>query len=138
VNVADPAYLSFQKQTLPLALEKDLGIIAMKIPIRGRLLSEHLFRSIDPLLRYALSCPVSTAIIGCGSLAELEANVAVAQNFRPLDEDEREAIGKIAARMDRRIEGYKKGIEDDSWRTYCSASPQFAPLLSQLDAGSSP
>jgi predicted aldo/keto reductase-like oxidoreductase len=124
INVADPRYLSFQKKTLPLALEKDLGIIGMKIPIRGRLFNEGLFRSIDPLLRYALSCPITTAIIGCGSMAELEENVTVARNFRPLDEGERQAIGKTAESIDRSIEGYKKGIEDDSWRTYCAAGPQ--------------
>jgi aryl-alcohol dehydrogenase-like predicted oxidoreductase len=125
LNVADPAYLSFQRETLPLALERDLGIIAMKVPIRGRLLSEYLFQSIDPLLRYALSCPISTAIIGCGSMADLEKNVTVARNFRPLDEGERAAIGKIADGIDRHIEGYKKGIEDDSWRDYCTTSPQL-------------
>jgi hypothetical protein len=92
----------------------------MKIPIRGRLLSQRLFPSINPLLRYALSCPISTAIVGCGSIAELEENVAAAGNFQPLGEDERKEINKIAAGIDRRIEGYKRGIEDDAWRTYCS------------------
>lgn len=126
VNVADAAYLSFQKESLPLAREKDLGIIGMKVPIRGRLLGGHLFPSIDPLLRYALSCPISTAIIGCGSIAELEQNVAVARNFRPLDEDERGAIEEIARGTSRRIEGYKKGIEDDSWRDYRTAASEPA------------
>ena len=119
INVADPAYLSFQQHTVPLARERNLGIVGMKVPIRGRLLGKNLFTSIEPLLRYALSRPISAAIIGCGSLAELEENVAVARGFSGLADGEEDEIKAIASRLDRRIEGYKKGIEDPSWRSYC-------------------
>ncbi|MFO7906841.1 MAG: hypothetical protein R6U98_29565 [Pirellulaceae bacterium] len=110
MNVADSKYLSFQHNTLPLAREQKLGVIGMKIPVRGRLLRNHLFSSIAPLLRYA--------IVGCGSLAELEENVAVVRNFSPLQDHEERRISEMAAGIDKRIEGYKKGIEDDSWRNY--------------------
>lgn len=118
MNVADSKYLSFQHNTLPLAREQKLGVIGMKIPVRGRLLRNHLFSSIAPLLRYALSRPISVAIVGCGSLAELEENVAVVRNFSPLQDHEERRISEMAAGIDKRIEGYKKGIEDDSWRNY--------------------
>ncbi|MFO7901177.1 MAG: aldo/keto reductase [Pirellulaceae bacterium] len=118
MNVADSKYLSFQHNTLPLAREQKLGVIGMKIPVRGRLLRNHLFSSIAPLLRYALSRPISVAIVGCGSLAELEENVAVVRNFSPLQDHEERRISEVAAGIDKRIEGYKKGIEDDSWRNY--------------------
>ena len=39
MNAADPHHYSFKKQLLPLAVEKQMGIIGMKIPGRGRLLS---------------------------------------------------------------------------------------------------
>ncbi len=39
VNAADPHHLSFREQLLPLAVEKEMGIIGMKIPARGRLLA---------------------------------------------------------------------------------------------------
>lgn len=122
INVADAKYLSFQYNTLPLAREQDLGVIGMKVPIRGRLLQQERFSSMEPLMRYALSRPITVAIIGCGSMAELEENVAVARNFTPLQDHEERRIGEVAAGIDEWIEGYKKGIEDPSWRDYVEPS----------------
>ena len=39
MNAADPHHYSFNEALLPLAVEKQMGIIGMKIPGRGRLLS---------------------------------------------------------------------------------------------------
>ena len=39
MNAADPHHFSFKEQLLPLAVEKQMGIIGMKIPGRSRLLS---------------------------------------------------------------------------------------------------
>ncbi len=39
VNAADPHHFSFGEALLPLAVERQMGIIGMKIPGRGRLLS---------------------------------------------------------------------------------------------------
>ena len=39
VNAADRHHLSFSEKLLPLAIEKQMGIIGMKIPARGRILA---------------------------------------------------------------------------------------------------
>src|ERR1700722_12804961 len=39
VNAADPHHYSFSEQLLPLAVEKQMGIVGMKVPARGRILS---------------------------------------------------------------------------------------------------
>ncbi len=39
LNAADPHCASFQAKLLPTAVEKQMGIIAMKVPARGRILS---------------------------------------------------------------------------------------------------
>ncbi|HZD50699.1 MAG TPA: aldo/keto reductase, partial [Silvibacterium sp.] len=39
VNAADPHHYSFADALLPLAVEKQMGIIGMKVPARGRLLA---------------------------------------------------------------------------------------------------
>ncbi|MFO7902357.1 MAG: aldo/keto reductase [Pirellulaceae bacterium] len=122
INVADSKYLSFQHNTLPVAREQNLGVVGMKVPIRGRLLQNQRFSSIEPLIRYALSRPISVAIIGCGSIGELEENVAVTRSFRPLQDHEERQIGEVAAGIDEWIEGYKKGIENASWRDYVQPS----------------
>jgi hypothetical protein len=39
LNAADPHHLSFSERLLPMAVEKRMGVIGMKIPARGRLLA---------------------------------------------------------------------------------------------------
>jgi uncharacterized protein len=102
VNAADPHHMSFSKELLPAAVEKQMGIIGMKIPARGRLLSGFKPKGGEPAwvgnasgpgtltmaeaMRYTLTLPVSTVIIGCDTIAQLEENVAIARSFNPLSE----------------------------------------------------
>lgn len=108
MNAADPHHYSFNEELLPLAVEKQMGIIGMKIPGRGRLLStwtpppieqqKHSWEGMTiqtsspgalkmrEALYYTLSRPVSTVIIGCDTVAQLEENVQLAHEFTPLTE----------------------------------------------------
>ena len=45
---------------------------------------------------YTLSLPVSTIIIGCNSVAQLEENVQLARDFTPLSETQMAALAKRA------------------------------------------
>ncbi len=81
-NAADPHHLPFQKTLLPLAVEKGMGVIGMKIPARGRLLGPGGL-TMKEAMGYVLSQPVSTVIVGVDSMAQLEENVALARAFRP-------------------------------------------------------
>ena len=106
INAADPHHYSFADGLLPLAVEKQMGIIGMKVPARGRLLAswapppleqqQHSWEgmviatSSGPLkmreaVYYTLSQPVSTIIIGCDSIGQLEENVQLAREFTPLN-----------------------------------------------------
>ena len=112
LNAADPHHLSFKPKLLPLAVEKEMGIIGMKIPSRGRLLAGWTPPS-DPkarrdpdrgpgtldmpeAMRYVLSLPVSTVIVGCDSIAQLEENVAIARGFNPLSAAQMAALERKA------------------------------------------
>jgi len=102
VNAADPHHLSFREKLLPLAVEKQMGIIGMKIPARGRILAswkpdgnQHGFEgratssgtlAMQEAMYYVLTLPVSTVIIGCDTIAQLEENVKLARGFTPLSE----------------------------------------------------
>jgi aryl-alcohol dehydrogenase-like predicted oxidoreductase len=97
VNAADP---SFAKDVLPLALEREMGAIGMKVLSRGRLIRG--FRHPEPrpgaapladgtitvpeAIRYALSHPVSTIIVGYDNVKQMEENVSIARSFLPLSE----------------------------------------------------
>jgi len=114
VNAADPHHLPFRARLLPLAVEKEMGIIGMKIPARGRLLAgwtppppeqqRGRVKATRPgtltmreAMRYVLSLPVSTVIVGVDSLAQLEENVAIAREFTPLEGSQLAALEQKAA-----------------------------------------
>jgi aryl-alcohol dehydrogenase-like predicted oxidoreductase len=52
-----------------------MGIIAMKVYIRGMASRIPGVGTVEPFYRFALSHPVTTAIIGCDTIAQLEENV---------------------------------------------------------------
>jgi len=103
LNAADPHHRSFMERLLPMAVDKQMGIIGMKIPARGRILSSWQpgkspdtgwnqpapkpgVLAMKEALYFTLSLPVSTVIIGCDSVAQLEENVQLARDFTPLSE----------------------------------------------------
>jgi uncharacterized protein len=109
LNAADPHHYSFSAELLPLAVEKHMGIVGMKVPARGRILStwtpppieqqKHMWEGMvlaptpgalhmREAMYYSLSLPVSTVIIGCDSIAQLEQNVQLARDFTPLSRQE--------------------------------------------------
>jgi len=118
LNAADTHIHSFTEQLLPLAVEKQMGIIGMKVPARGRLLSswtpppleqqQHSWEgsaiatrpgvmNMRDAMYFTLSHPVSTVIIGCDSITQLEENVQLAQNFTPLSQSQMAALNQLAA-----------------------------------------
>ncbi len=118
VNAADPHHYSFSEQLLPLAVEKQMGIIGMKVPARGRLLSSWTPPPIEQqkhswegmaiqattggtldmrqAMYYSLSLPVSTVIIGCDSIPQLEQNVQLAREFTPFNQQQLAALTEKA------------------------------------------
>ena len=118
VNAADPHHYSFSDQLLPLAVEKQMGIIGMKVPARGRLLSSWTPPPIEQqkhswegmaiqattggtldmrqAMYYSLSLPVSTVIIGCDSIPQLEQNVQLAREFTPFNQQQLAALAEKA------------------------------------------
>jgi predicted aldo/keto reductase-like oxidoreductase len=82
--------LSFERDVLPVANEKNIGVIAMKTNGYGR----DWFKPVStPLegLRYAMSLPVSTVVSGMTSEAIMKENVNATLNFKPMSKSEMEA-----------------------------------------------
>jgi aryl-alcohol dehydrogenase-like predicted oxidoreductase len=114
LNAADKYYYSFEKDLLPMAVEKQVGIIGMKVMARGRILSSWTPPPVEAQKRswegsgaiattpgtlskhetffYTLSLPISTAIIGCDSVQQVEECVQLAREFTPLNEKQMEEL----------------------------------------------
>ncbi|MBE0556697.1 MAG: aldo/keto reductase, partial [Proteobacteria bacterium] len=87
LSPADARVSDFGETLFRLARERKFGIIAMKVLAAGRV-TEYARESIF----YALSLPVSTAVVGMGTVEEVNANVAAAREFRPMQPQESAAL----------------------------------------------
>ena len=93
LNAFDYHDRSFERETLPEALKRGMGVIAMKtmggtpaaLPRTGALTPAE-------CLRYAMSLPVATVCSGMDRPEWLQHNLEVARNFTPMSQDEREAL----------------------------------------------
>ena len=86
LHAADPAYLSFEKTALPVAVERGVGVQAIKVFGKA-----YLLRSLSPTecLRYVLSQPgVHVAICGAGTQGQMEDNIRTVQNLRKMTAEE--------------------------------------------------
>ena len=97
LNAADKHHLSFIDHLLPLAVEKQMGIIGMKVPARGRILGGASGITMRQAYDYVLSLPISTVIIGVDSIPQLEENIALARTFNPLNDAQ---MAALAARVE--------------------------------------
>ena len=89
LHVTDAIYLSFEKNALPVAVERGLGVLGMKIFGNAFLLRGF---SVRDCLSYTLSLPVHAVTLGFSTVGQLEDDVRVAQQFKPLSSEEMEAL----------------------------------------------
>ena len=98
INPNDKRYLNHQYNVIPVAQEKNLGIIAMKVFADGAMytkesrwsgIAEDVVRTVGskelpskPLVEYALTTPgIHTAIIGIGQISEDPLKCQLVQNY---------------------------------------------------------
>jgi aryl-alcohol dehydrogenase-like predicted oxidoreductase len=107
VNPAEAHYKSFIKSVLPVAEQKRMGIVAMKVYFRGFAARIPWYESMEPFLHFALSHPVSTAVIGCDSIQQLEENAGFASRVTPMSEEKRDQMLKDIGPYARQLMYYK-------------------------------
>ncbi len=99
LHVADTSFsdspaMSFEKTALPAALDRGLGIFGIKVFGNAFLLRTF---SVGDCLRYSLSLPVTAVPLGFCTIGQLEDDVRIAQNFKPLAGEEMSALRARAA-----------------------------------------
>ncbi|MEH1839421.1 MAG: aldo/keto reductase [Nostoc sp.] len=101
VNAADKHHpRPFIPVVLPVAQEKNVGVIAMKVPAYGRLFKPGGLKGMEQALGYTMSQPgVHCCVIAAETVAQLENNVKIAQAFVPLKKEELTAIVQRTANI---------------------------------------
>ena len=111
LNAADKHHNSFIEKLLPTCVEKEMGIIGMKIPARDRIFDHGGIITMKEAMSYTMSLPISTIIVGIDKIAELEENVQIAREFEALSEDQMLAIeDKVKLHKDHLL--FYKGLSD--------------------------
>jgi predicted aldo/keto reductase-like oxidoreductase len=110
MNPADPSYLSFEKMVLPVAVSRGMGVQAMKSTANSRLLHSLTVRD---CIRYTLSIPGVHAVpVGCTTIGQIDDDVRIAQEFRPLSETEMATVRRRAEKLGGpEIENWKKNTQ---------------------------
>ncbi len=123
VNVLDQTYFSFTKNVLPTALDRNMGILAIKSLADGRFFAkkeEAGWTSADPLIpnylsikeamHFVWSLPVSVLISGNENATFMREKIALARSFSKLSEEQRAAlIDKVSnIALTGKLEYYKR------------------------------
>ena len=112
LNASQNGY--FEAAALPAARAKNLGIIAMKVTGQEYLLGVDSGKTdINSLLRYSLSLPVTTAVVGMPKQEMLDHNIEVARNFTPYADADlerlRNTLQPSREGLEKRLSGHHDG-----------------------------
>ncbi len=94
----------FETIALPVAVRKNMGVIAMKVFAQEGLVGA---ATPEQLLRYSLSLPVTAAVVGMPKMEFVDTNIAIAKAFRPMPAAEmKELSDRLALDHKARLDGY--------------------------------
>jgi aryl-alcohol dehydrogenase-like predicted oxidoreductase len=112
LNASQNGY--FESATLPAARAKNLGIIAMKVTGQEYLLGVESGKTdMRSLLRYSLSLPVTTAVVGMPRQEMVDQNIEMARNFTAYPEQDmerlRNSLQPLREGLEKRLSGHHDG-----------------------------
>ena len=116
LNVFDASFRSFEAQVLPELAARGIAAIGMKSMNGTAEATKKAVVTPEEMLRYAMSLPVSTTVVGVDKLDILHQNLTIARGFRPMDPDAmrslRDRVLEFAG--DGRFEPYKVSLRYDN------------------------
>ncbi len=125
INAIDPHFHSFIKNAMPIALDRNFGVLAMKTLADGRFFKEKKMKdkviwktekpvtpdhlSIREALYYSWSLPISVLITGAENKKMLQEKIDLANQFTNMSESQRIAlVERLADVSNEKVEYYKK------------------------------
>jgi hypothetical protein len=106
---------------LPVAVERGMGIQGMKSTGNAGLLAEiHL----KDCLTYVLSLPIHCLALGCTTIGQIEDDVRIAQQFKPMSPEQMAKVREDAKGLaGPRLENWKRDVtKQASAPRYCDGS----------------
>jgi predicted aldo/keto reductase-like oxidoreductase len=91
LNVMDAHFDSFEKNVLPMLIQKNIGVLGMKPMGDANLLRSGIVTP-QECLHYAMSLPTSVVITGCDSMQILNQALEAARTFAPLGDQQRQEL----------------------------------------------
>jgi aryl-alcohol dehydrogenase-like predicted oxidoreductase len=110
VNPVEGVLGGFLGTTLPAAQEKGIAVIAMKVLGGSRFLSPQAGVTAEILIRFALSQPVTVAIVGCSTPEHVHTLARVGSAFQPLSTEENDWLVESYRPYARRLAFYRGTI----------------------------
>lgn len=107
VNPAEAVLGGFLDNTLPLAHEKGVAVIGMKILGASHYVHPEVGITAELLLRFALSRPIDVAIVGCSSPEEVRTLARAGRGFEALDKTEEATLVGAFRPQARRLAFYR-------------------------------
>jgi len=104
VNILDYHFRSFANEVIPVCLKKGVGVIGMKSlggspdGQNGRIVQAKV-ASAEECIRYSLSQPVASLVVGLRNERDLQQALKVGRGFKPMSEDEMAALRKRTAEV---------------------------------------
>jgi aryl-alcohol dehydrogenase-like predicted oxidoreductase len=87
----------FEAVAVPAVLRKKMGLTAMKVFAQEKLLGK---AAPEMLLRYAMTLPVSAAVVGMPRIEHIDFNLQTAKAFKPLSKEEMQSLPQgVSAQM---------------------------------------
>jgi aryl-alcohol dehydrogenase-like predicted oxidoreductase len=107
VNPVESTLGGFLDATLPAALAKGLAVIGMKVLGASHYVQPQAGVTAELLLRFALSQPITTVIVGCSRMEEVRTLAHAGRARMPLDAAAQRAIVDLFAPHARRLAYYR-------------------------------
>ena len=112
INPVEAAIGGFVDSALPAALEKGIAVIGMKV--LGAAAAHYIFpdAGVTPemLIQFALSLPITVAIIGCSNGSHVRALAETGRSFSPLSPEEQQELVEIFRPYAKRLAFYRGAL----------------------------
>jgi aryl-alcohol dehydrogenase-like predicted oxidoreductase len=107
VNPVEEILGGFLTETLPAAREKGIAVIGMKVLGASHFLLPQAQITAKMLLRFALSCDIDVAIVGCATPAEVETLADIGRASTPLEQAQRQYVLEVFKPLAGRLAYYR-------------------------------